>query len=580
MIGGSWGVTGAESHLSHLQLHEDHFTMAPKKHVGIGAECTVSLHFLHPNHKAKATIPNQTSTQKLSILIVQSKEKKTIWREEKDCIVFWHEDFNELIWCLSSYIKVDVEGPEETFFPLETRSGGGGGQAAEEGATDGGAPDGIANQNDVEQQDLPIAIQELLNNTHHLDSNTIAAAASAAPMVDDDNMPAPENIPDVNSVPNDIMMGWEHSNVCLRRSNVLGNAKPRFLFVTTEQGEPSILQLFEGLFFKSYLQDVIIPKTNDAMTLHKKLTYGEFLRWLGLWFLMATIIGLQRHEFWSQSPTSAFEGAPLCLGVYMGQIRFVDILSTLQFTDSQPPAYLDKFWEVRQMVKAWGDNMNTHFCPGYVNCLDESMSIWTNKFLCPGFMFVPRKPWPFGNEYHTVCCCLTGIMWGIDMVEGKDRPRDLGQQQFHDLGATVGLLLHLLLPIFNLGMMVILYSGFGVLKGIVELQKNRVYTTALIKKRRYLPKYICGEDIKSHFADKEVGMTDAWAGKLVGVPFHIYAMKEPDYIMSLMSTYETNQQIDRKETGCDWKENGISKTTMFQYPEVIEQSLQVSSLHR
>ena len=130
--------------------------------------------------------------------------------------MFQHEDFNEPIWCLSSYVKVDVEGPEETFFPLETRhGGGGGGQAAQEGATDGSAPDGIANQNDVEPQDLPIAIQELLDNTHCLDSNTIAAAASAAPMVDDDNMPAPENNPDVNSMPNDIMMGWEHSNVCL-----------------------------------------------------------------------------------------------------------------------------------------------------------------------------------------------------------------------------------------------------------------------------------------------------------------------------------------------------------------------------
>ena len=58
--------------------------------------------------------------------------------------MFWHEDFNEPIWCLSSYIKVDVEDPEESF-PLETHGGGGGGQAAQEGATDGGAPDGIVN---------------------------------------------------------------------------------------------------------------------------------------------------------------------------------------------------------------------------------------------------------------------------------------------------------------------------------------------------------------------------------------------------------------------------------------------------
>ena len=129
--------------------------------------------------------------------------------------MFLHEDFNEPILCLSSYVKVDVKGPEESFFPLETRGGGGGGQAAQEGATDGGALDGIANRINIEPQDLPIAIQELLDNTHRLDSNTIAAAALAAPMVDDNNMPTPENIPDVNSIPNNIMMGWKHSNVCL-----------------------------------------------------------------------------------------------------------------------------------------------------------------------------------------------------------------------------------------------------------------------------------------------------------------------------------------------------------------------------
>ena len=82
--------------------------------------------------------------------------------------------------------------------------------------------------------------------------------------------------------------------------------------------------------------------------------------------------------------------------------------------------------------------------------------------------------------------------------------------------------------------MFILDSGFCVLKGIAEIQKNGVYASALIKKRGYWPKYICGEDIKSHF-------TDAWAGKLDGVPFHIYTMKEPDYVMTLMSTYGTNQ---------------------------------------
>ena len=151
------------------------------------------------------------------------------------------------------------------------------------------------------------------------------------------------------------------------------------------------------------------------------------------------------------------------------------------------------------MVEAWGTNMKDNFIPGYMNCLDESMSVWTNKFTCPGFMFVPYKPWPFGNEYHTVCCCSSGIMCGIDLVEGQDRPQRLGIQQYNNFGSTVGLLLRMLSPIYQKGFFVILDSGVCVLKGIIELRKKGVFASASIKKRRYWPKYIKGDTIKAHF---------------------------------------------------------------------------------
>jgi hypothetical protein len=50
------------------------------------------------------------------------------------------------------------------------------------------------------------------------------------------------------------------------------------------------------------------------------------------------------------------------------------------------------------------------------------MNTWLNKF-CPGFMTLPRKPHPFGNEYHSI---TEGngrklITWRIKIVKGKDR---------------------------------------------------------------------------------------------------------------------------------------------------------------
>ena len=69
--------------------------------------------------------------------------------------------------------------------------------------------------------------------------------------------------------------------------------------------------------------------------------------------------------------------------------------------------------------------------------------------------------------------------------------------------------------------------------------------------------------------DKDVGDADSWTGVLDHKPFHVNAMKEPDYVMSLMSTYGTNNRDNGKETRRDWKENGENKRKTFQYPEVI-----------
>jgi hypothetical protein len=54
-------------------------------------------------------------------------------------------------------------------------------------------------------------------------------------------------------------------------------------------------------------------------------------------------------------------------------------------------------------------------------------------------MVVSRKPWSMGNEYRSVCCAVSGIMYSLESVEGKDRPPQLGPAQYGSLGKTVGL---------------------------------------------------------------------------------------------------------------------------------------------
>ena len=175
------------------------------------------------------------------------------------------------------------------------------------------------------------------------------------------------------------------------------------------------------------------------------------------------------------------------------------------------------------------------FTCGWITCLDESMSIWNNKWTCPGWIFCPRKPHPIGNEYHSICCGLSSIIFAIELIEGKARPKELPFDP--KTKKTMCLLMRLCKSMYSAGKVVILDSGFCVLEALIELKKVGVFAGALIKKRRYWPKHVKGEMIDAHFSDARVGHVDSWSGKLNDVPYDIFCMKEPDYVMKIMGTY-------------------------------------------
>ena len=133
-------------------------------------------------------------------------------------------------------------------------------------------------------------------------------------------------------------------------------------------------------------------------------------------------------------------------------------------------------------------------------------------------------------------CALSNVIWQVNLHEGKDRPAHFGKKEYDELRSTVGTLLHLTKPIHGTGKVFVLDSGFYVLQGLAELKKG-VFAHTLIKKRRYWLKHIPGEDIIAHFTDKPIGAADAIKGKLDGMPFYIFGMKETDYVMQIMSTY-------------------------------------------
>ena len=223
------------------------------------------------------------------------------------------------------------------------------------------------------------------------------------------------------------------------------------------------------------------------------------------------------------------------------------------------------------MIVEWKENMRDCFSPSYVTCLDESMSIWNNKWSCPGWIFCPRKPHPFGNEWHTISCGLTGILFDLEIVEGKDRPKEFGIDSSNRFGATGGILLRLCRSIYASGRIVVLDSGFCVLAALIQLRKMGIFAHAVIKKRRYWPKYIAGDDIDAHMKQKKVGEIDIMTGKLSNESFYIFNMKEPAFNMKIMSTYGDKVVPENQENTRRFfkDETGITVKREFKYTTVF-----------
>ena len=87
-------------------------------------------------------------------------------------------------------------------------------------------------------------------------------------------------------------------------------------------------------------------------------------------------------------------------------------------------------------------------------------------------------------------------MFVVELVEGKDYPRQAGPLEFEDLDRkTVGLLLRMMKSYFDTVRYVILDYGFCVLKGLIQLSKKGVFACDVKKKRRYWPVMVPGKDM-------------------------------------------------------------------------------------
>ena len=154
---------------------------------------------------------------------------------------------------------------------------------------------------------------------------------------------------------------WGHDRLCHRRVAADGqNFEPKLHLDPGEQVEK--LELFETLFMKNYIVNVLLILINENIK-GESVTYGEFLMWLGLWFLMANVVGPSRDAFFQTKFVMNLD-APFRLTKYMSRKRLNQVLSAMRYTNKDPPSYKDQFFDVRQMLDAWNYNMTDVFGAG------------------------------------------------------------------------------------------------------------------------------------------------------------------------------------------------------------------------
>ena len=97
--------------------------------------------------------------------------------------------------------------------------------------------------------------------------------------------------------------------------------------------------------------------------------------------------------------------------------------------------------------------MHRVFILYWISCLDKSMYVCINKFTYPGFVFCPSNPHPKVNEYHTICCGESGIIYIWEIVDGRNHPITMGIPKFETSSnmKMFGLMIRLTRALFSGG---------------------------------------------------------------------------------------------------------------------------------
>jgi hypothetical protein len=237
-----------------------------KTHLGKDALCSALARFLHPSVLVRQRYPNMNKTKRITALRALRLEQKTVQGHDKECVVMTSNEFTDNhgqyleIYCVRRYCTVDVEGPPTFYFDSGT------------------VPVTPTQETNEEEEVVAEVLPEEDIETTMLISRTTTIRPDAEDIaeiqgtveIDDDNAPAPENLP---TAPDNNLVTWgtwTHNNICNRRLAGASETRPTINFPSSFS--PTLVDLFDLLFPKQFVIDVILVETNKKLKV--TLSYG------------------------------------------------------------------------------------------------------------------------------------------------------------------------------------------------------------------------------------------------------------------------------------------------------------------
>ena len=96
---------------------ENIFDSAEKLRLGIGAQCTVNVKYLHLVKLMYQTYPNKTAHTIVENVPVIKQDTRKVNKHQRSVSIFCHDYFNTAeVYCMKRWAKVTNEGSEDHLF--------------------------------------------------------------------------------------------------------------------------------------------------------------------------------------------------------------------------------------------------------------------------------------------------------------------------------------------------------------------------------------------------------------------------------------------------------------------------------